>query len=31
MAETYAFSNCVEHFLRLRAALVDMKGQLNIR
>ena len=31
MAEAYALSNAVEHGLRTRAAIVDMKGQLNIR
>ena len=29
--ETCAFSKGVKHGLRLRATLVDMKGQLNIR
>ena len=31
MAETYALSNAVEHGLRTRATMVDMRGQLNIR
>ena len=31
MAEAYALSNAVEHGLRTRAAIVDMRGQLNIR
>ena len=31
MAETYALSNAVEHGLRTRATVVDMRGQLNIR
>ena len=31
MSEAYALSNAVEHGLRTRAAIVDMKGQLNIR
>ena len=31
MAEAYALCNAVEHGLRVRAAIVDMKGQLNIR
>ena len=31
MAEAYAFSNAVEHGLRTRAAIVDMRGQLNVR
>ena len=31
MAEAYTLSNAVEHGLRTRAAIVDMRGQLNIR
>ena len=31
MAEAFALSNAVEHVLRTRAAVVDMKGRLNIR
>ena len=31
MAEAYALSNAVEHGLRTRAVIVDMKGQLNMR
>ena len=31
MAEAYALSNTVEHGLRTRATIVDMRGQLNIR
>ena len=31
MAEAYAISNAVEHGLRILAAVVDMRGQLNIR
>ena len=31
MAEAYQLSNAVEHGLRTRAAIVDMRGQLNIR
>ena len=31
MAETHGLSNGVDHGLRLRAALVDLTGQLNIR
>ena len=31
MAAAYALSNAVEHGLRTRAAIVDMRGQLNIR
>ena len=31
MAEAYAVSNAVEHGLRTRAAVVDMKGHLNNR
>ena len=31
MFEAYALSNAVEHGLRTRAAIVDMRGQLNIR
>ena len=31
MAEAYAPSNAVERGLRIRAAIVDMRGQLNIR
>ena len=31
MAEAFALSNGVEHGLRLRAALVDVKAKLNIR
>ena len=31
MADAYALSNAVEHGLRTRAAIVDMRGQLNIR
>ena len=31
MAEAYALSNAVEHILRTRAGIVDMRGQLNIR
>ena len=31
MAEAYALSNAVEHGLRTRAAIVDMRGQLNFR
>ena len=31
MAEAYARSNAVEHGLRTRATIVDMRGQLNIR
>ena len=31
MAEAYALSKAVEHRLRTRAAIVDMRGQLNIR
>ena len=31
MAEAYALSNAVEHGLRTRATIVDMRGQLNIR
>ena len=31
MAEAYALSNAVEHGLRTRAAIVDVRGQLNIR
>ena len=31
MAEAHALSNAVEHGLRIRAAIVDMRGQLNIR
>ena len=31
MAEAYALSNAVEHGLRTRAAIVDLRGQLNIR
>ena len=30
MAEAYALSNAVEHGLRARATIVDMRGQLNI-
>ena len=30
LAESYALSNAVEHELRTRAAIVDMRGQLNI-
>ena len=30
MAEAYALSNAVEHGLRTRATIVDMRGQLNI-
>ena len=30
MAEAFALSNTVEHGLRTRAAIVDMRGQLNI-
>ena len=29
--EAYALSNAVEHGLRTRVAIVDMRGQLNIR
>ena len=31
MAEACALANAVEHGLRTRAAIVDMRGQLNIR
>ena len=31
MAEAYALSNAVEHGLRTRATIVDMRGQLHIR
>ena len=31
MAEAYALSNAVEHGLRTRAAIVDLRGQLNLR
>ena len=31
MAEAYALSNAVQHGLRTRAAIVDMRGQPNIR
>ena len=31
MAEAYALSNAVEHGLRTRATIVDMRGELNIR
>ena len=31
MAEAYALSNAVEHGLRTRAAIVDVRGQLNVR
>ena len=31
MAEAYALSKAVEHGLRTRATIVDMRGQLNIR
>ena len=31
MAAAYALSNAVEHGLRTRATIVDMRGQLNIR
>ena len=31
MAEAYALPNAVEHGLRTRATIVDMRGQLNIR
>ena len=31
MAEAYALSNAVQHGLRTRAAIVDMRGHLNIR
>ena len=31
MAEAYALSNAVEHGLRTRTTIVDMRGQLNIR
>ena len=31
MADAYALSNAVEHGLRTRATIVDMRGQLNIR
>ena len=31
MAEAYALFTAVEHGLRTRAAIVDMRGQLNIR
>ena len=31
MAAAYALSNAVEHGVRTRAAIVDMRGQLNIR
>ena len=31
MAKTYALSNAVEHVLRTRAIIVDMRGRLNIR
>ena len=31
MAEAYALSNAVEHGLRTPAAIVDMRGQINIR
>ena len=31
MTEAYALSNAVEHGLRTRATIVDMRGQLNIR
>ena len=31
MAEAYALSIAFEHGLRTRAAIVDMRGQLNIR
>ena len=31
MAEAYALSNAVEHVLRTRATIVDMRGQLDIR
>ena len=31
MAEAYTLSNAVEHGLRTRAAIVDMRGQLYIR
>ena len=31
MAETYALSNAVEHGLRTRATIVDMRGQHNVR
>ena len=31
MAEAYAPSNAVEHGMRTRAPIVDMRGQLNIR
>ena len=31
MTEAYVQSNAVEHGLRTRATMVDMKGQLNIR
>ena len=31
MAAAYALSNAVEHGLRTRAAIVDLRGQLNIR
>ena len=31
MAEAYAFSNAVENGLRTRAAIVDMRGQHNVR
>ena len=31
MAEAYALSSAIEHRLRTRATIVDMRGQLNIR
>ena len=31
MAEAYALTNAVEHGLRTRATIVDVRGQLNIR
>ena len=31
MAEAYALSSAVEHGLRTRGTIVDMRGQLNIR